>query len=125
MIFEIIGSILIVTGTLFIFLASVGLLRLPDLYMRMSATTKASTLGVGLILIASAAYYEELDIAVRLLVILIFLFSTAPIAAHMIGRASYFEGIPLWKNSVSDDLKDKYDKKTHTLLSEGSIEKEK
>ena len=104
-------------GTLFILLAAVGLLRMPDLYLRISVTTKAATLGVGLLLIGTALYFSELSTTTRAIAIIVFLLLTAPIGAHLIGRASYFIGIPLWKKSVIDDLKDKYDLKTHGLNS--------
>lgn len=115
------SDIIIITvvslGTLFILLAAVGLLRMPDLYLRISVTTKAATLGVGLLLCGTALYFSELSTTTRALAIIIFLLLTAPIGAHLIGRASYFVGLPLWKKSVMDDLKGKYDIKTHKLSS--------
>ena len=59
---EIISIIFIVLGTLFIFISALGLLRMPDLYMRMSATTKAATLGVGFILLGTAIHFWEIGI---------------------------------------------------------------
>ncbi len=115
---EYIISFFIIVGTLFMLLSAVGLLRMPDLYTRMSATTKASTLGVGFILIGTAIYFGEIGIVSRAVIIIIFLFITAPIAAHMIGRAAYFDGIPLWKGTVIDQLKGKYDDDSHELSSE-------
>jgi len=114
---DIVIIIVVSLGTLFILLAAVGLLRMPDLYLRISVTTKAATLGVGLILAATALYFSELSTTTRALAIIIFLLLTAPIGAHLIGRASYFVGLPLWKKSVMDDLKGKYDIKTHKLSS--------
>lgn len=111
-------SFFIISGTIFIFLSAVGLIKMPDLYTRMSATTKASTLGVGLILIATAIYSGEIGIISRALIIVLFLFITAPIAAHMIGRAAYFDGVPLWKGTITDQLKGKYDIKSHELKGE-------
>ena len=113
------NDIIIITvvslGTLFILLAAVGLIRMPDLYLRISVTTKAATLGVGLLLLGTALYFKEISITTRAIAIIFFLFLTAPIGAHLIGRASYFIGLPMWKNSVIDELKGKYDKKTHGL----------
>ena len=105
---EYIISILIVTGTFFLLVSAIGILRMPDLYIRMSATTKASTLGVGFILIATAFYFAEIGIVSRIIIIILFLLITAPIAAHMIGRAAYFDGVPLWKGTVTDQLKNEY-----------------
>lgn len=112
---EIIIITVVSLGTLFILLAGIGLIRMPDLYLRISVTTKAVTLGVGLLLIGTALYFKEISITTRAIAIIFFLFLTAPIGAHLIGRVSYFIGIPLWKKSVTDDLKGKYNQKTHDL----------
>ncbi|WP_194777845.1 monovalent cation/H(+) antiporter subunit G [Pararhodonellum marinum] len=104
-------------GTLFILLAAIGILRMPDLYLRISVTTKAATLGIGLMLIAAAIYFNEVAVSSRSLAIILFMLLTAPVGAHMIGRASYFTGIKMWKGSIYDDLKGMYDPKTHELSS--------
>lgn len=111
-------------GTLFVLLAGLGLVRMPDLYLRISVTTKAATLGIGLILMAVALYFREVAISSRVLAIILFLLLTAPVAAHLIGRASYFIGVPLWKRSVMDDLKGQYQHRDHTLASQGPEEEE-
>ncbi|MGF1556811.1 monovalent cation/H(+) antiporter subunit G [Paucihalobacter sp.] len=105
-------------GALFVLLASIGLVRMPDTYLRISVTTKAATLGIGLILIAAAFYFKELSVTSRVSAIILFILLTAPIAAHLIGRASYFIGVKLWHKSVMDDLEGKYKKVTHELMSE-------
>jgi multicomponent Na+:H+ antiporter subunit G len=88
---------------------------MPDLFLRMSATTKAATLGVGFVLLGTAIQYWDIGILSRAIVIISFLLVTAPVAAHMIGRAAYFDGVPLWKKTIVDELKGKYDEKTHNL----------
>ena len=115
---EIISLIFIILGTFFIAVSAIGLLRMPDLYMRMSATTKAATLGVGFVLFGTAVQYWDIGIFSRALIIISFLMITAPVTAHMIGRAAYFDGVPLWENTKLDELKGKYDEKTHDLKSE-------
>lgn len=104
-------------GALFILLAGIGIIRMPDLYLRISVTTKAATLGIGLIMFAAGIYFNESSITTRVLAIIFFLFLTAPVGAHLIGRSSYFTGIELWKKSKMDDLEGKYDVKSHTLKS--------
>ncbi|NEN24665.1 monovalent cation/H(+) antiporter subunit G [Cryomorpha ignava] len=106
--------VVITFGALFVLLAAIGIVRMPDLYLRISVTTKAATLGVGMILIAAAVYFGEASMTTRALAIVFFLLLTAPVAAHLIGKASYFVGIPLWRKTVLDDLKDSED--THSLL---------
>lgn len=105
-------------GAMFILLAAIGLVRMPDLYLRISVTTKAATLGIGLLLACAAIYFNVLSITSRVLAIIFFMLLTAPVGAHLIGRASYFIGVPLWKKSVMDNLKGRYQKRTHKLRSE-------
>ncbi|TXK71548.1 monovalent cation/H(+) antiporter subunit G [Mesonia sp. HuA40] len=113
-------------GAVFIFLAAVGFLRMPDTYLRISVTTKAVTLGVGLILVAAAIYFDNLSVTSRVLAIILFIILTAPVGAHLIGRASYLLGMPLWKKTKRDDLKGKYKRITHHLSSkEEFVEHEK
>jgi len=95
---------LLVAGALFMLLAGVGLVRLPDLYTRMSATSKAATLGASLVLLGAALNFGTAAVAGRAIVIVAFLFLTAPVAAHAIGRAGYRRGSPLWTGTVADEL---------------------
>jgi multicomponent Na+:H+ antiporter subunit G len=105
-------------GSIAILIAAIGILRMPDFYLRLSVTIKAATLGIGLLLAAAALFFGEISVTTKVVAITFFLVLTAPVAAHMIGRASYFIGTPLWKGSVLDELKDKYDKVSHELGSE-------
>jgi len=83
--------------------ATIGLLRLPDIYNRLHATTKCDTLGAGLILL-SLALQSNLAVAIRLLLIIIFIVVTNPTAAHVIARAAYLTGIkPELGRRDSDD----------------------
>ena len=105
---SILVGILASLGSLFILLAAVGILRMPDTYLRMAVTTKAATLGIGLILIAAAVYFWDFSTTTRVIAIIVFILLTAPVGAHLIGRASYITGNKLWEKSVMDDLKGKY-----------------
>lgn len=111
-------------GALFILIAAIGVVRMPDLYLRISVTTKAATLGIGLVLIAAAVYFNEFGIFSRVSAIILFMLLTAPVGAHMIGRASYFTGVKLWKHSKLDDLQGKYHPKSHELASDMENDKE-
>ncbi len=87
---EAIASFLIVTGGLFVLLGSIGLLRLPDIFTRLHGPTKATTLGVGAIVIASsvAGYALTGDISLKEFSVSLFLFITAPVSAHLIAKAA-------------------------------------
>ena len=100
---EFVTALLLVSGGVFAFVAGLGLVRMPDVYIRMHAATKAGTLGVGLILVAAAVHGGEAGMAVRAIAAILFLMTTAPVAAHLIGRAAYLGGVPLWRGSVADE----------------------
>ena len=112
---ELIAGVLILIGGAFSLIAGIGLARLPDLYVRMHAATKAGTLGAGLVLAALAFEAQQLEVAARAIAGLTFLFFTAPIAAHLLGRAGYIAGVPLWSQSCLDELEGKYDHDTKEL----------
>ncbi len=112
MIQEIIGIIFLIIGAAFMLISALGVVRMPDLYLRMSASTKSSTLGVSAILIATAFFFNDLSISSRVIAIITFLLLTAPVAAHMMGRAAYSTGVKLWAGTHHDDLKDRYKKRT-------------
>lgn len=103
------GAILMMIGTAFVLVAGVGILRMPDLYMRISATAKATTLGVGCIVAAAAVHFGEPGVTSRAAAIIAFVLLTSPVAAHMIGRAAYFAGVPLWDRTVRDELRERRD----------------
>lgn len=86
---EVVVSFLIVAGGFFLFVGSFGLVKLPEIMMRLHAPTKATTLGVGSVLIASMLYFAFVldDISIHELVITLFLFLTAPITANFVAKA--------------------------------------
>jgi len=101
------ASILMLVGALFVLIAAVGVLRLPDLLMRMHAATKAGTLGAGLLLGAVMVSVPETGVVVRAAAVIVFLLLTAPIAAHVIARAAYHAGeAQLWNRTSVDELAD-------------------
>ncbi|GGA69004.1 monovalent cation/H(+) antiporter subunit G [Ornithinibacillus halotolerans] len=101
LIVNIIIILLILFGSFVTLSATIGIIRFPDIYTRLHAATKASTLGVASILIAAFLYlYVKEDIVSgKLLLGIIFIMATAPVSAHMIGRAAHNQGIkPVTKN---------------------------
>ncbi len=108
-------AILSTIGALAIFFASLGILRMPDFYLRLSVTVKAATMGVGLLLLCAAILFPDISVSTKAIAIIFFLIITSPIAAHMIGRAAYLTGTPLWKGTIIDELAGQYDKETGIL----------
>jgi multicomponent Na+:H+ antiporter subunit G len=114
---DLIAAALIGLGGLFALVAAIGVVRMPDLFTRMQAATKAGTLGAGFILFGLAIHFFELGIATRAVLVTAFVFLTAPVAAHMIARAAYHVGTPLWEKTVIDELRERHDPETHTVAS--------
>ena len=112
---ELFGATFIFIGSIFLLLAAIGLIKMPDIYMRMSSTTKGMTFGVGLILIGVSIYFGKIEVMSRAFVIILFLFLTAPVAAHLIGRAAYMNKNPLWSETQIDELENKYSDETQHL----------
>lgn len=118
---DVISALLALAGATLMLLAAVGVLRMPDVFTRMQASTKAASLGSGLILLAAAVHFAELSVIVRALLAIAFIFLTAPISAHMISRAAYFMGVGLWERNVVDELEGRYDYARHQLDSPPGI----
>jgi multicomponent K+:H+ antiporter subunit G len=85
---EVITSILLLIGAFFILVGSIGLVRLPEFFMRLHAPTKASTLGVGGVLLASMVYALNESVLIHELIITLFVFVTAPVSAHLLSQAA-------------------------------------
>lgn len=109
---DILTAIFSTIGALAILFASIGILRMPDFYLRLSVTVKASTLGVGLLLICAAFTFSDVSVTTKAMAIIFFLILTAPVAAHMIGKTAYHTGVAIWKGTIIDELKDFYEKKS-------------
>lgn len=113
---------LLMIGGVFLLTAAIGVFRMPDLFTRMQTATKAATLGIGCVLLAVAVYMNDFGVAIRAVLTILFFFLTAPVAAHMIGRAAYFIGVPLWQGTIVDELRGHYDRRTHRLAGEPAPE---
>ena len=97
------AAALVVVGSLFALTASIGLLRLPDFYTRMHASSKAGTLGSCVMLIALAVYADDLAVTTRALGGVVFFLLTAPVSAHLLAKAAHASGLRLWDRSVLDN----------------------
>ncbi|MBF6608376.1 MAG: monovalent cation/H(+) antiporter subunit G [Flavobacterium sp.] len=101
-------------GALAILAAAIGVLRMPDFYLRLSVTVKAATLGVGLFLVCAAILFPDVSVTTKSIAIIFFLVLTAPVAAHLIARTAFRSGVDQWKgtqNEVADEMKKQQDPK--------------
>lgn len=92
---EIASAVLLGGGALLMLLAGIGIVRMPDVYTRMQASAKASTFGAGLLLLAVTFHFQDLDVTVRALATIAFIFLTVPVSAQLISRAAYRTGAPV------------------------------
>ncbi len=99
---EVLTGVLLVVGAAFGVIAALGLVRMPDVLIRMHGSTKIGTLACGTILAGAAVHFAAPEIIVRVVAIVLFLLLTAPIAAHMIGRSVISTGVPLWQAEGPD-----------------------
>jgi multicomponent Na+:H+ antiporter subunit G len=103
---DVVSSALLLSGVALALLAGLGLVRFPDVFSRMHAATKPATLGMLLVTVGAALRQDEGSNATKLLLVAAFQFLTAPVAAHMIGRAAYRSGTGALDELVVDELKD-------------------
>ena len=101
---DLLAAALMLAGVVTAFLAALGLVRMPDVLTRMSATSKASTLAKMCVFLALAIAFDELGVAARSLAAVAFVFLTAPLAAHAIGRAAFALGVPLFPGTKVNEM---------------------
>jgi multicomponent Na+:H+ antiporter subunit G len=100
---DLVTGVLLVAGATLALLAAIGVLRMPDVFTRMQASTKASTLGLGCLLAALTLQRPEASVVIRAISIGAFMMLTTAVAAHVIARAAALTNAPLWKGTLIDE----------------------
>jgi multicomponent Na+:H+ antiporter subunit G len=100
---EVVSGALLLLGATFALLSAIGVVRMPDVFTRMQASTKASTLGLLCTLLGLVVRYPELGIIVRAVSIAAFMMLTTSVAAHVIARAAAIARAPLWAGTSIDE----------------------
>ena len=108
---EILSILLIIVGTALMLISAIGIIRFPDFYTRMSAITKAATLGLFLLLIGLAVFFNRPGLSIKSFIIITLILLTNPVGAHAIARAAYMSGTKLWEKNIIDELKEMTDRK--------------
>lgn len=117
-------SILLMTGSLFMLVAAIGVVKLPDVYMRMHAITKAASLGAILMLAAVFIRYPQWVVGIEALMVVLFVIFTSPIGAHMIASVSHRMKVPIGDGYVMDELQDEADRQSREKADGQSVKKE-
>lgn len=99
--------VLLLGGSVLSLTAAIGLVRLPDVFTRMHASTKAGTLGVEFIMFALMLHAWDTGVTVKAAAVILFILITAPVAAHMLGRTAYRLGEDIAPHTVCDEWQDK------------------
>jgi len=100
---EILTAVCLLGGAFFCLVAAIGVVRLPDLFTRMHAASKAGAFGVGLTMLGVAVWAADVGPVTRAIATIGFLVLTAPVGAHLLGRAAYRDGVPLWERTLVDE----------------------
>lgn len=105
-IIEFMGALLILISGIIAVISAIGIIRFPDVYSRSHAATKSSTLAVLLTLTGAFLYFwaAESLLSVRLLLGILFVFTTAPVAGHLIIRAAYRSNVKMSDTTTEDEL---------------------
>lgn len=101
---EVVAAVALLIGSVLAVLAGVGLQRFPDVFARIHSATKATTLGLVLIAFGAALRIGDSGDAAKLALVAVLQFVTAPVAAHMVGRASYRAGTEMSDATAVDEL---------------------
>jgi multicomponent Na+:H+ antiporter subunit G len=101
---ELIGSVIILVGSVFLFSAGLGVLRMPDAYNRIQTGTKATTLGTMLVLLGLAVLHP--DWTWKLLILVFFVLLTNPVSSHALARAAHIIHTPEADSTVIDQLEE-------------------
>src|SRR5690554_4796279 len=104
MIKDVVILVLAISSCFFFLVGTTGLIRLPDVFSRMHATTKSDTLGAGLALLALIVYKGFDPVSLKLLIVLIFILITNPVAAHIISKAAYNKELMVKKEDHDADI---------------------
>lgn len=112
--------VLMFAGAGFLLLASVAALRMPDVYCRLSASTKAVTFGATMVFVAAAVFYNGTPAMLRAIAGIVFFFSTSPIAAHILARASYARGTRMAPGSIIDEFEAAGSREEHPDPAQGT-----
>lgn len=99
---SVVADLLVVAGAFLMLLAGLGVLRLPDVLARLQAGTKAASLALACVFAGTATLEPSIGAVVKLALAMLFVFATAPVAGHVIGRAAVQAGVPLWKDTWVD-----------------------
>lgn len=106
---DIIAIFALIIGLFFMFAGAVGIIRLPDLYHRLHAASKCSTLGLLGLLTAAVCHLGTLELLTKAVITLVFAFVATPVGSHILAKAALRDRAPQWKGTLEDDFAKDHD----------------
>lgn len=101
---DIVATLFLVAGLAFMLIGVIGIVRLPDAYQRLHASSKCTTLGLLGLLTGAVLYIGTLDVAAKAALTLLFAFVANPVGSHILAKAAHMSGLKMWEGTLSDDL---------------------
>jgi len=108
---QLVGAIITLIGSIFLFLGALGVFRMPDVFNRIQAGTKATTLGTMLFLIGITIGHTDVVPTLKIIILILFILFTNPLSSHALARAAHYIKTPLAEETVRDDLAKNEDRK--------------
>ncbi|MBS3741912.1 MAG: monovalent cation/H(+) antiporter subunit G [Candidatus Cloacimonetes bacterium] len=108
---QLVGAIITLIGSIFLFLGALGVFRMPDVFNRIQAGTKATTLGTMLFLIGITIGHTDVVPTLKIIILILFILFTNPLSSHALARAAHYIKTPLAEETVRDDLAKDEDRK--------------
>lgn len=96
----------LIAGLFFMLVGAVGVLRLPDVFHRLHAASKCSTLGMMGLVLAASFHVATPDVIAKSIAVILFIFVSNPVGSHMLAKAAHRDKSPQWKGTISDELAD-------------------
>lgn len=101
---DILATICLAAGLFFFLIGAIGIVRFPDAYNRMHASSKCSTLGLLGLLLGAVFHLGTLAVTTKALLTIIFAFVATPVGSHILARAAHMNGLKQWGRTLSDEL---------------------
>lgn len=101
---DILASLFLMAGLFFMLVGAIGIVRFPDAYNRLHASSKCSTLGLLGLVLAAVFHIGTLTVATTALLTILFAFVATPVGSHILAKAAHVDGLRQWKNTLSDEL---------------------
>lgn len=103
---DLVSAVFLLIGLFFMFVSALGIVRLPDTFLRLHAASKGPTLGLMGLLLAAVVHLGTAQVALKALIVIVFVFIANPIGSHLLAKAALRGGHPKWEGTVGDESGD-------------------